>query len=375
MPTATLESVRQDADSSLSFVNDFAAFRRTYKMAREAWQNDTNPLNSFYNIDGPVLGSEFSPVGHMFGIELEFNSSVGYYDEDDDSLAEWLHTNGYTAYPYMQSYHSGMSDTSRWRFEDDGSVSGGEVISPILRDRADSWDELHKVITAIKNNGGTAEDYSAGGHVNIDTTSLGNDVASWNRLRLLVQTFEDVMYRLAANPHRAKTVSARRGTPVASLHRRRSSHYAEPVRMGTDSGSTVPRNMNRGTWINTSNVNERTGMGRIEFRIFDGTLDAAIIQTHVKIASAFVRAATNADLDSVLSDLPDRPVGFHRRAEWRAAPEGGTAPTRLSGEAWRQDTEAIRQFVDMLFTDSADREQVISLFAMNDWNWARRSRR
>lgn len=360
------QTVSTTAPSAIQFSEDFAAFKRIYRAARTAWRDQSvNPLTANYGCRAGVLGREIpNTYGARFGIEIEFDAG------NVDRIASDLYNANLTNCDYQRDYHSG--DYSEWRFEEDGSVSGGEVITPILTDTEHAWTQIEQAVNIIVRRGGSAST-QAGCHISIDIASL--DDAGIKRLARLATTFEDVMYRLAANPLRGKERSEDAGRFIASTQR--SNGYAASVASGhrlaenidTMRTSEIRYALHRGTWLSLDGH-------RAEFRIFDSTLDLAILQTQVKIAYAMVRAAANADLEERLSEMPVRPRGFHRAADWRQPAEpGGSRPTRLTGQAWRKDSLAIREFVDMLFDTTEDREQVISLFAMNDWSWARRRRR
>lgn len=385
--TGTVTTQHAPSASGSLFTDDFASYKRVYKTARDAWRAGVNPLNTFF-VTQPCLGSDMSPAGNMFGVEIEYNHPDGsgrdewWYGDGGDEVApqigERLYALNLVESVHQRGYHSGSSSSRAWRYEEDASVSGGEIVSPILRDTAQSWEELASVVQVLNDNDATATENNVGGHVSIDASAMVSDSATWARLGVLVSKFEDVMFRLATNPHRAADRRAQTGNVLDSTHRTRGNNdYARPFssdaieRMG--SGSADEGSFNRAHWLSAEDVNAQ-GYGRVEFRIFDGSLDAALIQTNVKIATAFLRAATNPALDDALAHMPNRPLGFHRQADWRKDEEGNRVNV-LRGEAWKSDTLAIRQFVDMLFTENSDKEQVISLFAMNDWTWRSRPRR
>ena len=66
-----------------------------------------------------------------------------------------------------------------WISKDDGSLrSGGEVTSPIMKDRVKYWQELKKVCEYLSKKGADTS-HNAGGHVHIGANVLGYDVESW----------------------------------------------------------------------------------------------------------------------------------------------------------------------------------------------------
>lgn len=374
MPTNVATRTATITDSPVSFTDDFAWFRRVYKLAQAARDAGSNPMLSFMvdPTSAPVVNTESDGyMGLMFGIELEFNAaSHSYFDES--TFGQWMFDNGYTASAVQRSYHSGYGETRKWRFEDDCSVSGGEVISPILKDDVASWSALHSIVEQINAHNGSANGMSAGAHIHIDSSDMGQDAQVWQRLFIMIHAFEDVLYRLAANPFREGNFQARhRGNGYCRL----GSPSAELRSATPNLGRMISNYAYHTSMINTENVSQNYGSGHFELRLWDATLDMPLIQAHVKISAALRDAALNPDLHDRIMALEFEPRGTHRtrRREWarEAGVERGGAYMRLSGEQWREDTASFRTFCDLLFTERSDKEQMATLFALNR-KWASR---
>lgn len=355
LPTVMDATTEVASPSVISMSNNFAHFRRTYKAAREGYRNEgTNPMFNWFSTQ-PCLGPEVGPVGAegwRFGVEIEFENNPA-------SVALSLYDEGYTQDSRVRGYHSSQ-DYHSWRCESDGSLhNGAEVISPILTDTVSSWESLVKVTNMLLVHDVVTHRSNIGGHISVDGIAMGENSEAWSRFKRIAQVYEDVFYRLATNPDRYKDEPSRR------LRRHRISgngfnSYAVPVTSG---------DFNRSNWINLESVN-RYGVGRIEFRIFDGSHSASVIQARIKIATAMIRAALNPDNDAILDAQPVREMGWHRKADWWKN-EDGSRKTRLLREDWKKDSEAVRSLADMLFDTTSDREMLISLFAMSDWSWCR----
>lgn len=349
------------------YAENHRAFQAVYRVARDRFKNGENPLTETYQTQNVLpFGDESIP----FGIEIEFDAGPGFevsdWDEDeeaytDSSLARTFYERGWTSTPYQESYHARVSSTSRnhqggWRYEYDGSVSGGEMISPIMTDTPETWTVLRDVVQTIKDHGGEAQSRQAGAHVHVDTTTIQEDVTKFTRLLRLFWVFEDVLYRLAANPHRS---GFHRGVGYCIPNQHEPNGYA-------DLRSLVRAHGAHSHAVNLSSVTSY-GVGHVEFRLWDGTLDPAVMQAHIKISVAMVAAASNPEIDAVLDTLIPEPRGTHRRAR-REVSENNRAGANLSGRAWRADTERFRQFMDILFTRPEDKAQITTLFAMNKWS-------
>lgn len=374
-PVNTLDATQ--AGSSILFTQNMDAYKRIARASRAAWKNGDNPLAGYLITDETF-------TTRPFGIEIEFNSDDILITADYDGclddccndgdidpeeggfitpVGQWLCDNHYTDMAEGSEYHANDGDYSFWRYESDATVTGGEIVSPVMPGSGTSWKTISEVMDAVNTLGGSADARNCGGHISVDVSDFGlEDV---KRLARLAAKFEDVMYRLGTNPHRAD-----RSENGDGISRHRGMFHALPLmeRALAQVSDLDARYMgdvlNRGVWLNYEGHNDR-----LEFRIFDGTLDAATSQTFAMIASAFTDAAKRDETDEILADMPDRLRGWHIKERKDA---GLKARSNVSGEAWEKDTQAIREFVDLLFTDIQDKERVITLFAGNDWNYAPR---
>src|SRR5205814_4643744 len=66
-----------------------------------------------------------------FGIEIEFDGA------DPNAVARALHEAGLASTPHLQGYHS-QRDQGMWVAERDSTVTC-ELVSPVLRDRPETW--------------------------------------------------------------------------------------------------------------------------------------------------------------------------------------------------------------------------------------------
>jgi Putative amidoligase enzyme/SWIM zinc finger len=104
-----------------------------------------------------------------FGGELEF---VG---GNADAIASELYDLGITAAPYRLNYHARVSDNTKWKLERDGSVSsgssGGELLSPVLKDTSETWRQI-EIICEVEKRHGARVNQSCGRHVHIGMNKL-----------------------------------------------------------------------------------------------------------------------------------------------------------------------------------------------------------
>jgi hypothetical protein len=161
---------------------------------------------------------------------------------------------------------------------------------------------------------------------------------------------EDVLFRLAQNPERG---SHRQG------------HYTLPLRKApaggwADISAIKSWQSGRTRALNFGHVSGGAG-DHPEFRLFDSTLDAGVMQTQIKMAVAMTHAAGRIAADAPTTRNKET-IGSHAE---RAKIRGRRRPT---AEDIKEETATFRSFVDTLFTREADKKQMLALFAATKWN-------
>lgn len=81
-----------------------------------------------------------------------------------------------------------------WSVKEDGSLPyGGEVISKVLTNNENTWQELKKVCNIISNHASESE--SAGAHIHIGMHILGNNPVYWRNFIILYSAYENIIFR------------------------------------------------------------------------------------------------------------------------------------------------------------------------------------
>lgn len=243
-----------------------------------------------------------------FGLEIEFEVSRSafsrnsvrseiarrLYEENlawDGEYKDW-HWNGrYAPEPY-----------AKWSVEHDSTVAG-EVISPILYDTPETWKDVEKVLTIIREAGGIVKE-SCGQHIHMGIIRR-NQLASPS---LVTKRQAAVMHLYAAYEDSIRRVQA---DPARKTHR--GGRYSAPL--SSDSISRVQDKLkelveynnllggDHGTALNMGFSN------RVEFRGADGSLDYRHIRANVAVAAAIIGKAQTVE------SLPELPpvqgVGYN----------------------------------------------------------------
>jgi hypothetical protein len=278
------------------------------------------------------------PDSNTFGVEIEF---VG---GNREALGRALYQAGLTEFQTQQSYHSGARAVSlKWRYEKDASVDG-EIISPILRDTPESWQQIQQVCEIAKAHGATVNQ-RCGAHVHIGKAPLDENRNRKYRLHRLIGGNEDLIYRVAAA---GESEGNFRGT-----------HYAQPI--GERISDRRPRNDadaerqigTRGNGYPALAMREQT----VEFRYFNGTLTPEQIQANIKLAYQAVATAATTN----------------RRTERGQFIPETFSEVSLLGQHSRinpDDLSSVKRFIDAVFTKTKDRVSFMRSFLNSRWQGA-----
>lgn len=78
--------------------------------------------------------------------------------------------------------------------KDDSLIIGGEIISPVMKDKKKYWKELREVCEFLsKRKADTL--HNAGGHIHVGACTLGDDLDSWKNFIKLYTVYEHILSR------------------------------------------------------------------------------------------------------------------------------------------------------------------------------------
>jgi hypothetical protein len=342
-------------EPEVTYADDMAAFQRDYTAAKQRLDRGEEPID--YQTENATDGLGARGTGRAFGVEIEFDFTSGTNRSTAlAAIGRDLHAAGLTSSAAQRGYHAGMSrgytenHQGGWSFEADCTVAG-EIVSPIMYDEPQTWQNLQTVCDIVRRHGGEAS-VRAGSHVHVSAHNYDHTVENHNRLMATFRENEDLVYRLSTNPSRG----THRGPSWCAPNQVPASGYSD-VREATR------RNGGHHMGVNMQSVTGRQS-DHVEFRTWDATLNPAVIQTQIKVSLAMTEAAFR---DRDHQPTAAAPLGSHRAHNRQ---EHGTS-RRLTGQAWEQDTAGFRRFADRLFRRQADKAQVAGLFAATKWQRSR----
>lgn len=356
------------ANSEVLYSEDYQSFETVYNNALEKRrENDNNPVIPFEKT-GNVLG-EYAKrgSGQAFGMEIEYefpsNMDWSARSAAQAAIGRELFSAGLASSPQQQGYASsrrnGFRDThlqpdgtSNWSWERDGSVNGGELVTPAMYDEPETWERLEKAVEILRRNGAIPSK-KAGAHVHVGTAAYGTDAKPYAELSKLMTQHEDVMFRVAAEPKRGSHRNNSYSSILSDV----------PVEGFSDIRAAQRWQGGRTRVLNMGGVSDTDpSKSHVEFRIFDSTLDPGAMQAQVKLSVAMTNAALriSSTPDNVTA-RPKEPKGSH------SARLKAIGKRRLTGEQLKDDTATFRSLLDTLFTSKKDKDQLTTLFAQTKW--------
>ena len=307
----------------IRMTQDREVYERLLEEAEEEWEFVT---------DGTILGG----TGNTFGVELEMEfDNYGAWDR----VARDMFNEGLSQYNRRMGYHT---PGQLWIPTRDGSLKNGgeygiEIVSPVLQDRPEDWEQLKRVLEIAKFHGATVSSRT-GCHTNIGAGPQDSRTFSWQRLARAVIAHEAVLYRMGG----ADSEAYRNGQRVG---KHRGTTYISPMPNDLSiNANDAPEVARRKFGTQHTSMLNTTHGNRIEFRTPNGTLDFRQIQANVVVTNAMLHQAAVITNEHPLTDTTPRfseKQEHYRRANIVAL--GTDHPIRQTSEE-----EAFRRFLDYL---------------------------
>jgi hypothetical protein len=242
------------------------------------------------NVDLTMLIRELEarPLGLRTKLDLPENTTFGLEIEFED--AEY-----YQVSPDIRKFSSGLDEGYGWKLKTDGTVmgvsynckeTGGEVISPILRDETKSYEELNEVCDILKFHKAVCED-KAGGHIHVGAQAIGTDFDTLLNFAKMWTAFEKEIFRFSYGDKLGARGKINYGKPISAkmcdelVHWEKLKDYRELMRV-------LPSE--RGNAVNFENIRNDNGYkDTIEFRCPNGTTSPVVWQNNVNFFVKMLR--------------------------------------------------------------------------------------
>ncbi|MBC9701063.1 MAG: amidoligase family protein [Leuconostoc sp.] len=312
------------------------------------------------NVTDGVAGD--GPGTRAFGVELEFDIKRGVNKSQAlRKIGEELHAAGLTSTSQQVHYHSAAQNGyQKWSFENDCTVDA-ELVSPIMKDTPEHWEELRQVIEIVERNGGVAST-RAGSHVHVSSGSYQTKVAPHAELLRTFNDNEDVMYRMAADPKRGKHRGTRWCSPNAN-------DREQEISKDDARDISILGQHAHALGLNFESANNRSWKkANVEFRLWDSSLDVGVIQQQVAVSVAmtdYAERKVETEGASKKSEGQRKRIGHGRNKESHVLDSHGV--TKHNEQTFAESHADAAAFFDKMFRTKEHRDAAASLFALNKW--------
>lgn len=371
LASAIRDRLTQEIQTSRTQVAEATAAAITTRPATEQLLPDAPNLSTFSYTDDPArftahirqvmaqpadqrvpwLDEQAGPVlygfgaGRDFGAELEFDTDPAARNRGvhpTSAVGQALFDAQFTRTPGQRGYHAALnagynrSLQGGWTYEHDGSVTGGEVVTPILSDTPETWTRLREVCGIITRNSGVAS-RNTGSHITVSSPEYAGQAVRLTRFLRLMHHHQSDLHMMAAAGHDRRMDYA---GPIAS-----------PPLEGYTRINEARQATARYTFVNLAHISSRSTdpsaqANRVEFRLWDGSLEPARIQAQIKMSAALLDYSTH---NRTLTVDPETRAGSDR--------------LNPDHDDFVEQTQQIRGLIDQLYRRDADKEQAAAMWA------------
>lgn len=268
-----------------------------------------------------------------FGIEIE------YIEGQSDEIAKKLYE--LDLCPHIKMMRKKVTKGyNKWKVEIDRSVTngrlGGEIISPILVDNPQTWNEIKLICNVIKEYGGKINQ-DCGMHIHVGIDEMKN---GWVNLFKTLSLYEEIIYRYAGGDRGCIRDSYKNycspcniiDFPISKLKKEKDIKNLIYKLMG--------RNDLKNKGVNFMNIISNTNKNTVEFRYFNGTLNPYIIQSNIILVSNIINTCIREEYHNIENDL-------------------GTKKKRSNNK--------ILSFIDKYFKRKKDKDRILDILQKNIW--------
>ncbi|HET6479561.1 MAG TPA: hypothetical protein VFG35_05875, partial [Actinoplanes sp.] len=302
------------------------------------------------------IEAEFDLPAHLSASEATERRRRILADLRSFGLTRQTEVGGIKAAHLAGSYSSARSG---WSVELDRSVTGGEIVSPILpyadpESPPDGWPgiwwDVALVLAVVERHGGHSSP-NTGGQVHLGVGDFARRVDLVHRLVDEVRSREDALFRLSATPGARYSRGIRYSEPLKDQRE----DYLPDEAAWPDFGFPLEHEsiVSFTQLANDHRDGKAAATDHIEFRSFDGSLDLGV----VRVIADLGRALADATID------PQRPVPAqpHPMGEAFLTGEGDQNGTE-------RDNAALASLLDLLPPEAvAQRERITALWGRTRW--------
>lgn len=335
-----------------SYTANLGQYISDYREARQRIAQGEDPLvYGYQNVTNGIC----APGKRAFGVEIEFEFGRNSR-RDLNRIAREMYDAGLANSPRVYGWHHNARTSnpySTWTLEHDATVDG-EVVSPILHDTPETWEQLKTVCEIIRRNGGEAT-LNGGQHVHMGTVNRRGPAHQ--------ASHADILKFYAANEDSIRRVQT---DPARKTHR--NSQWAQPLTRESIQSNLYSFNNGARALGNDHYASMNFGYDdRIEFRGADASINESHIQAQVMMNAALVASAERGELvtNADFSDAKHQRIGTNaRRLE---AIRLSDRDNELTDDELIVSDASYRNFVTSLFDYDHGRKMMVGIAANTPW--------
>ena len=264
------------------------------KHSKEQFVKD---LKDFYI---PYRNNLDLPSDATFGFEIEFNMN-GF---DEDYKSNFIDENNAAQYFFEGLGYDYPYDVES---EENNHI---ELISPVLVDKEETWQELDNVLCFIKNNDGNTNRFlegdispSCGAHVHVGRNIFNDNPSGWFNFFKLWSIFEDYIFRFTNGEfYNLRIRSIWRADEIKDICHWLLDDFNKHISCLIDNKKNCinfcsSNNYNINLLQKVDNPNENDKSKTIEFRGPNGTLNKVIWQNNTNLFIKLLLACANPNFD------------------------------------------------------------------------------
>lgn len=307
---------------------------------------DSSRNDRFYYLRGDDL---FLLVSQILNFDLRYRDSLGL-----SSLVTFGVELEYEGVD-KKVFDNYLNDFEGYKSLHDASLkSGGEIVTPILTDCKDTWDNLKEVCDYLRSLNPVLDKY-ASNHIHVGAHIL-DEVYKWRLFLKTYAYFEDILFRFGF------------GDKVNG--REKIINYADPVsddfflyfddiddvRKVDDFSDLFQELYYRNHAVNLDNVrfyyiDDKVSKNTVEFRLCNGTCDKVIVQNNINVFTKLMEVYKSSllDEDSLDYKLRNKKISSDR-------------DFYLYGEV---NLKKALEFVDIVFNNNLDKVYFLRQYLKN----------
>lgn len=267
-----------------------------------------------------------------FGIEIEYGNA-----KKSDVMKVMNGIKGEETSSYYKSW--GYSFDSAFACNNNSEYYGGELVSPILKNKKEYFKQISLACHTLKDNSAVLNE-KMGFHVHVSRDALKSTLISLENFLKIYMLYEDIIYKFAFYGKAPRFVINTYANSVSYMI------YDTLINNNYSSYEELYSLLD--FFIKDKSISISEGAPTFEFRICNATINPIIIQNNINLFCSLIEASkdNNIDLDKINYDLEK----FMKSSYTKKIP--------------KKDMNRAITFSDIIFKDDIDKKYFLKQYLM-----------